>query len=102
MYGLSVATLVPPSFVPVPPSFPDALPPATPLPLKSPSFVTFAERSTFGSSTGTFTGASRTLNPFGGAISAFGAGGNGGGLCSVTFFTFGGGGGSFFFTPGGG
>src|SRR6266550_1144834 len=105
MYGLSVATLEPTSLVPVPPYFLDALPPATPLPLKSASLVTFADRSTFGRSTGTFTGASRTLNPFGGAISA-GVGGSGGGLCSVTgggFLTLGGGGGgSFFLTSGGG
>src|SRR4026208_1574889 len=100
MYALfgSTPALVPPSFSPVPPSLPDALPPATPFPLKSASLVTFAERSTFGSSTGTFTGALSTSNPLGGASSAFGTGGNGFGVWSVTlggFFTFGGGGGSF-------
>src|SRR6266550_2593457 len=103
MYGLSgLIAAFAPSLLPSLPYFPLALPPATPLPLKSASSVAFAERSIFGSSTGTFTGASRTLNPFGGAASSFGAGGNGGGLCSVTFFTFGGGGGSFFLTSGGG
>src|SRR5216683_3463412 len=102
MYGLSgfIAAFAP-ALLPSLPSFPDALPPLTPFPLKSASSVTFAERSTFGSSVGTFTGASRTLNPFGGAAYCFGAGGNGAGLCSVIFLTFGGGGGSFFFTSGG-
>src|SRR5687768_8853539 len=109
MYALSgsiAGAAFPASLSPVPPSLPEAVPPATPLPLKSASLVTFADRSTFGSSTGTFTGALSTWNPFGGAISCFGTGGRGSGVCSVfgrSFFTFGGGGGgSFFLISGGG
>src|SRR6185369_17050645 len=50
----------------VPPTTPFEVPPATPLPEKSASSVTFLLRSMSGSTSGTFTGAASTWNPFGG------------------------------------
>src|SRR3954468_10360560 len=82
-YGWSVFTGA------VPPTTPLLVPPATPLPEKSASSVTFLFRSMSGSTSGTLTGAVSTWNPFGGGgaiTTSFGGGGT----------SFGGGGSSFF------
>src|SRR3954471_10319308 len=73
----------------VPPTTPLAIPPATPFPLKSSSFVTFLERSMSGSTSGILIGAVSTWKPFGGG--AFTTTSGGGGLGS----SLGGGGSSF-------
>src|SRR6266487_2141753 len=73
----------------VPPTTPFEVPPATPLPLKSASSVTFFDRSMSGSTSGILIGAVSTWNPFGGGGAAMTSGGGGG-------FSSGGGGSSFF------
>jgi hypothetical protein len=67
------------------------VPPATPLPEKSASSMTFLLRSTFGMMSGISTGAVSTWNPLGGGGAATASGGGGGGG------SFLGGGGSSFF-----
>src|SRR5712672_151108 len=87
--------------VPVPPFTPFDDPPATPLPLKSFSFVIALDKSTAGTVVGMLTGGGTTLNPWAGA---------GGtslgswifGVCTLGFGVSFGGGGSSFFGGGGG
>ena len=76
---------------PFAPSTPFAMPPATPLPEKSFSSVTFLDRSISGMTSGIWMGAVSTWNPFGGGGATATSGGGGGGGSS-----FGGGGSSFF------
>jgi len=73
----------------VPPTTPLAIPPATPFPVKSSSFVTFFERSMSGSTSGILIGAVSTWKPFGGGAFMTTSGGGLG-------WSFGGGGSSFF------
>src|SRR5678815_6129602 len=75
-YGWSLCTTAPPSL-------PFATPPATPLPEKSASSVTFLLKSISGITSGISTGAVRTWKPFGGGGATTTSGGGGGGGSSL-------------------
>src|SRR6185436_17402665 len=76
-YGWSLCTTA------LPPSTPFDVPPATPLPEKSFSSVTFLLRSMSGITSGISTGAVRTWKPFGGGGATTTSGGGGGGGSSL-------------------
>ena len=87
-----------PSVEPLLPSTPFSLPPLTPLPSKSASFVTLAERSICGIAVGIVIGVANAGGDFGGAATTLGVGGTIAALCTTGFFT--GAGGSAVFSTG--